>query len=303
MFIYLDSRDIINIFEKSYPCSADDFDRILTDGDHKIVYSWLNIAEISEPLLHPKAKTNVMALLNRVEKTPHTYIHSSRIPQLELSSSVKSYVSSIEYIGIDPYVQRFDYTVDLNANPSTKDYINYPLAEIVWDLYSVGELGGLDRYAKNLKQTFAYDRAMQPKPSLKKHFTTLIERNLKLHRVNGPNGDIKSFANWVYSNPARCPSQRLGYEVWHKMMKNVQDEPTPSDMEDFCHLECLPYVDFMTLDNRMRGYVSQACQATQINYVEKLFKDSAEIVDNLIKLNKKWSHFKSVQATEESRRR
>ncbi len=188
-----------------------------------------------------------------------------------------------DYRDIDPYVQRFDYTVDLNGPPSTKDFLNYPLAEIVWDLHSHDALGGLDRFAHKLKETFAADRALHPKPSLKKHFTTLIERNLKLHRVNGPNGNIKSFANWIYSNPARCPSQRLGYEVWHMMIKNVQDEPTPSDMEDFCHLDCLPYVDFMTLDNRMRGYASQACKATRTKYFEKLSKDTAEIIGNLKK--------------------
>ncbi|MBW2677878.1 MAG: hypothetical protein JRD49_09940, partial [Deltaproteobacteria bacterium] len=187
----------------------------------------------------------------------------------------------------DPYVHRFDFTVDLNAQPSTKDYLNYPLAEIVWDLYSEGALGGLDRFAKKLKEVFAEDRALTTKPSPKKHFPTLIERNLKLHHVSGPNDDIKSFANWIYSNPARCPSQRLGYEVWHKMIKNVHDVPTPSDMEDFCHLECLPYVDFMTLDNRMRGYVSQACKAIQTKYAENLYRNSTEIVDSLLKLNNK----------------
>lgn len=281
MLIYLDSRDLINLFEKSNPCSADAFDEILLEGGHKLVYSWLNITEISEPLLHSKAKTNVMALLNRVEETPHTYINSARIPHLELASAVKAYVNGIDYNSVDPYVQRFDYAVDLNVKPSTKDYLNYPLAEIVWDLHSFGALGGLDRYAENLKQIFEDDRALQPKPSPKKHFTTLIERNLKLHHVTVPNGDIKSFANWVYSSPARCPSQRLGYEVWNKMIKNVDDEPTPSDMEDFGHIDCLPYVDFMTLDNRMRGYVSQSCNTIGTNYAEKLCKNSKEVIDNL----------------------
>ena len=119
MLIYLDSRDLINIFEKSDPCAVDEFNRILREGDHKLVYSWLNIVEISEPLLYTKAKTNVMALLNKVEETPHTYIHSSRIPHLELASAVKAYVNEEEYCSIDPYVQRFDFTVDLNAQPST----------------------------------------------------------------------------------------------------------------------------------------------------------------------------------------
>jgi hypothetical protein len=241
MFIYLDAKDLINVYEQSNPCSADQFDKILREGDHKLVYSWLNITEISEPLLHGSAKTNVMALLNRVEETPHTYIHSSIIPRLELESASKAYVNRGECDSIYPYVHRFDYTLDLNALPSTKDFLNYPLAEIIWDIYCLGALGGLDRYAKKLKQTFAEDRMLSPKPSLEKHFLRTIERNLKLHHVTKPNGDIKSFANWIYSNPARCPSQRLGYEVWHKMIKNINDDPPPSDMEDFviltvCHM-------------------------------------------------------------------
>jgi hypothetical protein len=282
MLIYLDARDLINIFEKSNPCTADQFDKILREGGHQLVYSWVNITEISEPLLHAKAITNVMALLIRVEKTPHTYIHSSSIPRLELESAAKAYLNGEEYVSIHPFVKRFDYTVDLNAQPSTKDYFNYPLAEIVWDLQSYGALCGLDGFATKLKQTCAEDRALFPKPSLKKHFPTTIERNLKLHHVATPNGDVKSFANWIYSNPTRCPSQRLGYEVWHKMIRNVQDEPTPSDLEYFCHIDCLPYVDFLTLDKTMRGYVSQACKALQTNYAAKVCKNSKEIVDKLL---------------------
>ncbi len=78
MLVYLDSRDLINLFEKSKPCSPDDFDKVLLEGGHKLVYSCLNIAEISEPLLHSNAKTNVMALLNRVERSPHIFIHSAK---------------------------------------------------------------------------------------------------------------------------------------------------------------------------------------------------------------------------------
>ena len=285
MLIYLDAKDLINIFENSNPCSADHFGKILREGDHKLVYSFLNIIEISEPLLHAKAKTNVMALLNRIEETPHTYIHSSIIPRLELKSAVKAYVNGEEYNSIDPYVQRFDYTLDLNAQPPTKDYLNYLLAEIIWDLYCLKALGGLDFYAKNLKQAFTEDRMISPKPSLVKHFSITIERTLKLHHVDARNCDIRSFANWIYSNHARCPSIRLGYEVWHKMIKNIDDEPIPSDMEDFCHIDCLPYVDFLTLDKRMRGYVSQVCKVMQINFAEKIYNNSRDVVDKLIILN------------------
>ena len=287
MLIYLDARDLINIFEKSYPCTADQFDKILLDGGHQLVYSWLNITEISEPLLHTKAKTNVMALLTRLEKTPHTYIHSLSIPRHELGAAAKAYLNGKEYVDIHPFVKRFDYTVDFDANPSTKDYLNYPLAEIIWDIHTFGELSGLDRYAKKLEKSFADDRALSPKPSLKKHFPTKIEKDLKLHCVTAPTGGVIPFANWIYSNPARCPSQRLGYEVWHKMIRNVTDKPEHSDLEDFCHIACLPYVDLLTLDRRMRGYVSQACATLNKYYDSKVCESSNEIVDNLLKQNKK----------------
>jgi hypothetical protein len=49
MLIYLDSKDLINIFEKSNPCDADQFETFLREGDHKLVFSMLNIFEIAEP--------------------------------------------------------------------------------------------------------------------------------------------------------------------------------------------------------------------------------------------------------------
>jgi hypothetical protein len=146
----------------------------------------------------------------------------------------------------------------------------------------LGELSGLDYYAKRLKQIFTGDRSLSTKPNLKNFFPTMIERQLRSHQVASPNSDIKSFANWIYSDPTRCPSLRLGYEVFHKMIKNVDDEPIPSDMEDFCHIDCLPYVDFLTLDKRMCGYVNQACKTMRTNYAEKLCNNSKEIVDKLM---------------------
>ena len=287
MLIYLDAKDLINIFEKSNPCSADQFDTMLREGDHKLVYSLLNIIEIAEPLLHNNMKTNVMALLNRVEETPHVYIHTSRIPLLELESAIRAYFNGEEYSNINPYVQRFDYTVDLDAQPTTKDYLNYSIAEIIWDLYSFKVLGGLDSYAKKLKTIFAKDRMLSHKPSIENHFSTCLERTFKLYDVASPSDDIKSFANWIYSDHTRCPSLRLGYEVFHKMIKNMGDETTPSDMEDLSHIDCLPYVDFLTLDKRMCSYVIQACKTMQSNHVGKLCNNSKEIVDKLLLINKK----------------
>ena len=281
MLIYLDAKDLINIFERSHPCSEDQLHQLLQKGGYKLVFSLTTIMEISEPLLHSGAKTNVMWLLNRLEKLPHTFIHEANIPRLELVEAVRAFSLGEEYGVIQPFVNRFDDTVDLNAAPPTKIYLNYPLAETVWDLYTFGELKGLDSYAKKLRPTFAADRALDPKPSLKTNFVKATQLNLNSNKVTGPTEDVATFANWIYSDPSRCPSIRIGYEVWHKMVRNVADEPEDSDMEDFQHIGCLPYVDLMTLDRRMCGYVSQAAATLTLNYSEKVYRNSEQLFNRL----------------------
>jgi hypothetical protein len=280
MLIYLDSKDLINIFEKAKPLSAVQFENFLKGAKHKIVLSFLTIMELAEPLLDKKATTNVTDLLNHLEKLPHTYIHSD-ISCLELQEALRAFSAGDNYKSIFPFVNRFDETVDLNASPPTKIYINYSLSETVWDLYCFGALGGLDKYADKLRQTFAADRALSPKPSLKKHFTKTIERNIRLDRLTIPPENISAFADWIYSDASRCPSGRLGYELWHKMVRNITDIPHDSDLEDFHHIECLPYVDLMTLDRRMHGYVGQVSKDMSVDYDKRIFRSTKEVLNKI----------------------
>ncbi len=278
MFIYFDSKDLIDILEKSLPLSAGQLKMLLCQSGHKLVFSVTTIMEISEPLLHRNAKTNVMSLLRRLEKIPHTFIHSSSIPRLELAEAYRAFSEGEECASINPFVNRFDYTVDLNAKPATDIYLNYSLCEIVWDLYCCGELGGLDDYAGKMKQLLAADRELSPKPSLRANFAKTIGLNLSLHKVPVPSVDVAPFAKWIYSNPSRCPGERLGYEVWHKIVKNFTDKLDDSDMDDFQHIGCLPYVELMTLDRRMCGYVFQAGASLNQGYDKKVFKSPEELI-------------------------
>jgi hypothetical protein len=96
-----------------------------------------------------------------------------------------------------------------------------------------------------------------------------------------PHGDASAFAEWIYADASRCPSQRLGYEVWHKMVRNINDIPHASDLEDFEHISCLPYVDILTLDRRMHGYVSQVSKALSTDYDRKIFRSAKEALKEI----------------------
>jgi len=257
MKIYLDSKDVIDIFQNDHPCSASVFQKYVVEGGHEIVLSSYTIVEISAPLLDPFTHGNVMILLNELEKFPILYVHPD-LRGLELKEALHAFSSKGEYQPVNPFVMRFDQTLDLSANPETLRFLNYSLTEIVWDVYATGGLKGLETFAKPMKALISKDRKIARPPSLASHFTKVIERNLRDDGLSC--SEVKSFANWIYTNPHRCPGIKLSYEVWHQIVKNRTDGLEDSDMEDYQHLICLPYVDRITLDRRMYGYVFQAAK-------------------------------------------
>jgi hypothetical protein len=75
----------------------------------------------------------------------------------------------------------------------------------------------------------------------------------------------------------RCPALRLGYEVFHKIVRNLTDSIPDSDIPDFSHISCIPYVDAITLDKRMRGYVAQVDQSIGTDHSQHVYSNIDEI--------------------------
>ena len=280
MKVYLDAKDLINIFQDATPFTSDQLEESLRHGCHQVVVSFHAVSELSLPLVKASSKTNVMALLNRLERMPIIFIRSDT-DGLELKEALEAYSSEREYRGIQAFVERFDQAVDLHARPPTSIFLSYSLAETVWDLYSHDALKGLESFATQMRQLVSNDRRLNKPPTLKANFTKMIGRNLKLYKLSWSTVVLSDFANWIYENPNRCPGIRLGYEVWHKIVKNKTDTLEDSDMEDYQHLTCLPYVDYMTLDRRMHGYVSQASASIKLDYRDRIFKSAEDLLCRL----------------------
>jgi len=200
---------------------------------------------------------------------------------LELEEALQAFSAGREYCSVSPFAKRFDETIDLHAQPPTRLYLTYSLAGTVWDLHMAGALRGFDSYAEEMRARFASDRALPQWPSLETHFTTKIERDLSLYKLPYPQGGVAALADWIYANPTRCPSTRLRYEVWHKMLKNTTDVPHDSDLEDLWHLACLPYVGLMSVDRRMHGYVSQAATTLGLSYQTRIVRTAQEVLSRL----------------------
>ena len=281
MLIYLNAREIRNIFEKSIPCTAERFAQILQDGGHKLVYSWQNITEISEPLLYSKDKAEVLELLVKIEELPHTYINSAGIPRMELESAVGGFGNNGQCAEVQPLVQRFDFTLGCQGSPPTGDRPEYPLAEIVWDLYSFGALGDQNGCAEKLKELCQKDREAVSKPDPKKHFVIMLARNLRLFQVPVSADNVIAFSGWVYAEPARCPAQRLRYEMWMTMMRSSEDRMGVQGWQDFSHVDCLPYVDMMTLDKGLGQVVSEVSGVMKRDYASRVAADVEGVLNRL----------------------
>ncbi len=280
MKIYLDSKDIIDLFENSKPCSPDYFNKKLRANGHELVISAVNIFEFAAPVAQGKSMAEK---LNRLEELPHKWISFIRITPLELQEAKDAFLQGREYQNISPFVRRFDETCVIGKS-STSDFINYPLSQIVYDLWTEdkGIFKGIKKAGINeLRRLFALDRAMDNPPSLLDGFVETIDRHLKMCKVSVPAKGLREFAEWIYNDPARCPSVRLGYEVYHKALLNIEDIPKDGDIYDNGHVGCLPYVDLLSLERRWLTYVSQANKGISMTYHTRLCKNVSEILPKL----------------------
>jgi len=243
-----------------------------------------NIMECCAPLVRGGEKSSVMKTLNRLEQLPHIYIAEARIHALELQAAANAFLEQREYLPIAlPVVPRFDYAVCAFEEPATKQYIQYGLAQIVFELWHEDKslFTGYSSQTKHLRATLESDRK---RPDYRRHdlnFQNTVGRNLRLFNIGFPQESVGRLSAWIYENPARCPSHRLGYEVFHKLLRNLTDSGESSDIPDYAHIMCVPYVDMITLDKRMRGYVAQVDQSIGTNFSHRVFADVSQIEASL----------------------
>lgn len=279
MRIYFDSRDHIDLVERKTPAETDSFERMLRESGNELVFSLHNIMECCAPLLQAGGRTNVMSTLNRLESMPHTYIAEVRIPAMELEEATSAFLNNREYRPIDPFVSRFDYVVAQFEEPATAEYLSYGLAHTVYELWNEDPslFNGYPEQAERLREILKSDRTRKDHKRHEANFPSSVTRNLCLYNVTFPPDRVGDLSAWIYENSNRCPAVRLGYEVFHKLLKNLTDSGEVSDIADFAHVDCIPYVDAITLDNRMRGYIAQSDQSLGTLYSNKVYENVGDI--------------------------
>jgi len=275
MRIFLDTRDHIWLIDRCEENDTNAFAKSLQQGCHELVYSMHNIMEYCAPLLQSSNNNSIMRGLNRLEDIPHAYIAEVKIPMLELMEGTRAFQEQREYIPIDPFVQRFYEVVSPFDQSARHKYMRYGLAEAVFEIWRDNP-ALLQPYTDVANQVLITRNLDRNRPDYKQHIRKLpnsILKNLKLYNIDFPRDKVNDLATWILNNPNRCPATKLSYEVYHKIVRNLNDQGEVSDIPDFTHVDCIPYVDAITLDRRMLGYVKQADCSMGTQYSEKLFSN------------------------------
>lgn len=273
--IYLDTRDLIILAERQSEEYLDGVCRWLDAHHGRLVFSLSNILECCTPLSVKLGQTSVMRTLGKLEALPHSFLAEAKIPRDEIISAISSFSAGEDYQTINPYVERFDQVLSPFQHPATSIFLKYGLAQAVFEVWQARSdlFSAETKYSQILADLRKSDRS---RPDYRWHnlnFPEYVRRTLVQFNIPFPNDEIEALANWIWDISTRCPSIRLGYEVYHQILRNISDISAESDIGDLTHVGCIPYVDAITLDRRIRGYVRQADRALKTHYSNKVFTD------------------------------
>jgi len=290
MLILLDSRDLINLAERSSPVSVKDFDAYLRAGSHQLVLSFTNVRELVSPLAGGDEFLRIRPLLQALESLPHTYIREVTIVGAEIQAAVDAFSRESEYQPVSPFVDRWDRTLVMlpgQQRSAADGLVGLRLDEIIYFIYKAnsGIFSAPEHHLAGLRTLFEQDRAalrarQAPAP---KHFVASVKKHAASHGVALPAGREDEFAEWVYSSPDRCPGLRLNHEVYRALIANYGDNPETADFSDLAHVFAVPYVGAATLDRRMRHYCGLASQrlvklGSAESFSERLHENTAAIM-------------------------
>jgi hypothetical protein len=284
MRVYLDTRDLVGLLDRSEPCSTNRFADALRGREAVLALSPTVVFELAAPVVRGSGRTVVSRRLNLLEELPLAYLADWRIHEFELREAADAFRQGRSYVDIDPIVPRLDVAIDATGGRiGTRMYLNFPLAEIVltiWQEAPDAFLGRLD-LEERFRRLLVADRALVKPPPLAAHFRTKLRRDFETNGVPVLEEGIEPLADWIFEAPSRCPGLRLSYEVYHQIRANLGDPGFVQDFGDFSHVDCLPYVDAATLDRRMVDYVGRASRSLQTDFASRVFRDAGAILRHL----------------------
>jgi hypothetical protein len=250
-----DTKDLIELIERSDPVSTDDFAQWLLARDLRIALTFTNVSEFADTIRNAHDLLYVRSILQKLQSLPCRYLREATVEVEEIRRAVAAFDRGSEPEPPDPYVSRWDWTfTKWGKRPPAEMIVNYQIADMIFDLR------GPDPRRSTRKQealgAITADRAVPLNERLgpRQSLTTALEKKIEFWDLEKPKAGLEAFGKWIYADPFRCPGFRLAWELFHALVSNEADTLQESDVADNAHFPAIPYVDYATLDRRMTGY-------------------------------------------------
>jgi hypothetical protein len=291
MRAFIDTRDLLNIFNHSRPISASELGELFVRRGHQLVIPFSLISELIP------ADNNPIVVARRFvkieEDIPHIFLQQKSLPDEEIRRAAIDVSSGRPPAAYEPYVQNFR------------------------DLWSEGFdpifLMDLDRTIGKRKMSFQLDLLVQQKPQIfhwsqaeaeqairaleqeqqaiksgpaKQAFRDAVARWLSRVGLQGSDSSINQFADLLRRKPRIAPGWRLYEEVFDQLARDKHFKPTVNDVWDLAHVAMLPYIDALTLDKNKVNLVQQATRRLRefeaaLDYPSRVFASVNELLSEL----------------------
>lgn len=285
--LYLDTRDLIELLTNRGDVGLDRLATLLREQQWELVYSFANTCEVAIPddVHETGRRFGILAEL------PHTFIRNlPPMRRLEFASAVAAYSQNAEPEAVDVFVA---------AWPQTFTYPNQDADLAAATRMSLREqVTGMAKLNPNLfRNKPEHMRSMQLAVDKDRTVTDAVRRSrirseravqlaLEDAALPVPPQGLSAFARWLRDNPARCPGWRIFEESYLEFCTNKHDQVDVGDLSDWSHVSAIAYVDAITLDRRIAGYVRAAAEKLEtlnrdVRYSQRLYPSLKRWFDSL----------------------
>lgn len=208
----------------------------------------------------------------RLEDLPRIFIRNPL--SRELQQALTDFQAEREYRGVDPFAHRFDQI--LADNPVTEIFVSLPMSEIVHRFHGI-DARTIDPYREFLlpyREMIESDRKVGP-PKRRDHFRQVVQRNLQQHGLE--TSQLEEFADWIFEDTKRCPTQHLLNGIHWSLVKNSEEKLEGNLLADIIHALSANYVDLITLDATMRGHILRSDPALE----GRVCRDLREVLERI----------------------
>ena len=265
MNVFIDSKDLIEVLERSKPISAGELATVLAGADARLV---VTLASLWELLPRGRRQGHWAQLVARLEQMPVAFVRSVDITPLEFREAVRAFKEAREPSSIASQIFVSKWYETFWRMPKNFDEV---LAKTHLDMLVgmslVRQVGMvLDVTDDRSRRRTARDRFAAQLAAERRWFASLRDyeafRYLAIEtmaRLDDPLPEpYEEFIRWLYDNPRRAPGWRVALETRAEMRADMRYKPKVGDLSDLVHLHLLPYVTFFTADAAVATLARQA---------------------------------------------